>query len=306
MINTRRLYFGRFIGILLWVAVALWSGPGQAADSGSGEQGLRSKYSSIGPAFEKSPFDAPIHLESTESKGTVRVDMYGIFNYSFDAISEAVSSPSNWCDITALHINVKACVSTKAASRSLVTIYSGRKHYQPPADAYPLKLNFRVVSRQPTYLDVMLLAKEGPLGTKDHRIRLEATPLDSGRTLVHFSYTYGTGSVTRMAVKSYLSTLGRDKVGFSVVSQKNGKPAYVHGVKGALERNTVRYYLALQAYMDTLKYPGEQRFEQRISRWYDLTAKYPRQLKEMEKSEYLKNKRLELRNQIALQKKAGK
>jgi hypothetical protein len=50
------------------------------------------------------------------------------------------------------------------------------------------------------------------------------------------------------------------------------------GVKGARERNAVRYYLALLAYLDTLQFTAEQRFDKRINEWFNLTEKYPRQL----------------------------
>jgi hypothetical protein len=263
------------------------------------------KYPVIKAKLEKNQFGAPIYLESAEAEGSVRVDMYGIFNHPFEVVRDALQYPANWCDITSLHINIKACTTRKAADQWFVTLYSGRKYYQPPADAYPLKLKYRVVSLKPEYLDVALAADEGPLRTKDHRIRLEAAPLDGGRTLVHFSYVYSHGAIARMAIKTYFSTLGRDKVGFSIVPGSGGKPVYIDGVRGAIERNTVRYYLALQTYIDTLNYPEGQRFEQRISRWYDLTARY-RQLKEAEKAEYIANKKREHNNQILLQKKEAR
>ncbi|MBP1752878.1 MAG: hypothetical protein H6Q57_1714, partial [Geobacteraceae bacterium] len=85
-----------------------------------------------------------------------------------------------------------------------------------------------------------------------------------------------------------------------------GEPVYVSGVRGSVERNAVRYYLAIQTYMDTLSIPWNQRFEKRISRWFDLTARFPRQLYEMDKGEYLATKRREHNNQLMLQKEAGK
>ncbi|HBG06481.1 MAG: hypothetical protein A2075_17265 [Geobacteraceae bacterium GWC2_58_44] len=306
MINITRFLLGRCIGVFLWAAVVLWCSIGVAAEPvTSGGGALVAKYPSIRAHLERNQFGAPIYLESTEAEGSLRVDMYGIFNHPFDAVKEALHTPTNWCEIALLHINIKACTSKKTADQWLLTLYSGRKYYQLPGDAYPLKLNFRIASEQPDFLDLTLVADEGPLRTKDHRIRLQAVPLDQGRTLVHFSYTYRHGSVARMAIKSYFATLGRDKVGFTIISRKGGKPVYIDGVRGAVERNTVRYYLALHTYMDTLKYPEGQRFEQRISRWYDLTAKYPRQLKETEKGEYLANKRQERKNQIMMQKKEG-
>lgn len=300
-----RDFLRRYMGMLLCAAILLWSSAGQAAGPATGgERALLSKYHAIKGNLEKNQFGAPIYLQSTEADGSFRVDMYGIFNYPFDTVREALNSPANWCDITLLHINNKAC-TYKTTDYTLLTLYSGRKHYQRPSDAYPLKLKYRIVTQQPEYLDLLLDAKEGPFRTKDHRISLQAAPLDASRTFVHFGFSYSNSSMTRVAINGYFATAGQGKVGFSTVNQ-NGKWVYVDGVRGAVERNTVRYYLALQSYMDTLRYPESQRFEQRINRWYDLTAKYPRQLKELEKSEYLSNKRQERKNQIALQKKEGR
>ena len=45
----------------------------------------------------------------------------------------------------------------------------------------------------------------------------------------------------------------------------------------------------------------QQRFEKRLSEWYDLTARYKRQLFEMEKEDYLTRKRQDQKNQLKLQ-----
>lgn len=298
--------FGRFGSGALALALVFSGGVGLAAEPDtSGESALVAAYSSLKPKLEKNQFGAPIYLESAESEGLVRVDMYGVVNHPFDLVKDALQSPGSWCDIAPLHINIKACTFKTATQPAQLTLYSGRKYYQPPTDAYPIKYRFRVVSRQPRFLELNLDAGDGPLGTKDHRIVLQAAPLAGQATLLHFSYTYSHGAMARMAIKGYFSTIGREKVGFSLVGSKGGKPRYIEGVRGAVERNTMRYYLALQTYLDTLKLPESQLFEQRISRWYDLTAKYPRQLKELDKGSYLSNKRQERAKQLALQKKEG-
>ena len=307
MMRTRRTNFGRCSAFLLVVLTVVLVGIGHADDTLSGGgKALLAKYSAVSVKLQKNQFGAPIYLESFERRGTQQVDMYGIFNYPFDAVKGAVQSPANWCDITSLHINIKACTTKNTAGHPQLTIYSGRKYYQSPSDAYPLKLLFRIAAQQPAYFDLALSADEGPLATKDHRIRMEAVPLDRGRTFVHFSYAYTHGALANLAIKTYFATIARDKFGFSTYAGKNGTPVLIGGVRGAVERNTMRYYLALETFMDTLKYPEGQRFEQRLSRWYDLTARYPRQLKELEKAEYLTNKRREHLNQIALQDKEGR
>lgn len=305
--GRKRQLIRQCIVLLFSITVIAHCGIGLAAQAqATGESALIGKYPTVKAKLEKNQFGAPIYLESAEVEDSLRVEMYGVFNHPFPAVSDALQSAAGWCEITPLHLNIKACTSRQAADQSLLTLYSGHKYYQPPADAYPLAFTFRVVSHQPSYLAVTLSADEGPLSTKDHRIRLEAVPLGPDKTFVHFSYAYRTGKIARMAIKSYFATLARDKVGFSVVAGKDGTPVYIAGVRGAIERNAVRYYLAVETYMDTLKYPEARRFEQRINRWYDLTAMYPRQLRETDKNEYLSAKRRERGNQLAQQKKEGR
>jgi hypothetical protein len=133
-------------------------------------------------------------------------------------------------------------------------------------------------------------------------MRFEAIPLDSGRTLTHVSYSYGYGISLRLAEKAYFATLGRRKVGFTVNgTDDRGNPIYVGGPRGAIERNAVRYYLAVQSFMDTLGFPEESRFGVRLSEWYDLTDRYRRQLFELDKKDYLSFKTRERSQQATLQ-----
>lgn len=279
----------------------------QVAEPATGAGGaLIGRYRAIKTGLEKNQFGIPIFLESKEDGGSSRVEIYTILEYPFAMVRDSLQSPENWCDINSMLINVKACTCRRVDGQWLLSLYSGRKYYQPPKDAYKLDFRFQVTAQQPEYFRLALSAKDGPLFTKDYRIKLEAAPLDGSRTLLHLSYAFSYGKMARMAIKSYFATIGRDKKGFTVTGiGKHGEPVYQGGIRGAVERNAVRYYLALETYMDTLKFHGEQGFEKRISRWYDLTSRFPRQLYEMDKREYLSSKRREHRNQLMLQKEAG-
>jgi hypothetical protein len=136
-----------------------------------------------------------------------------------------------------------------------------------------------------------LTSADGPLGTSDYRIAVEAAPMDATHTMLHMSYAYGFGLAARVAMNVYLSTAGSDKVGFSVVGKDDdGKPTYVGGVRGLVERNTMRYYLAIDDYVAA---PAPAQLEQRLDTWFDATERYPRQLHELDKSDYLSMKRIE-------------
>ena len=235
------------------VAAFLWHHSVLAAEPSSTKgEALRAKFLVFSSELEKNQFGLPLYLESQEEYGSLHVDVYGIVDFPFDSVSDAFRKPDNWCDINILLINVKACTFGKVSDQWLLTLYSGRKYYQPPKDAYKLDFQFDIVARQPEYLEIALTAKNGPLYTTDHRVRLEAVPLDEGRTFIHFSYDYSYGVLARAAIKGYFATLGREKKGFSIIAtDKMGDPVYVGGVRGSVERYAVRYYFVIETYLDT-------------------------------------------------------
>ena len=101
-------------------------------------------------------------------------------------------------------------------------------------------------------------------------------------------------------MQGYLSTIGSGKVGFSVVDRlPDGRPVYVGNMRGVIERNTMRYYLAIDTYLGSLALPPAERVERRLRDWYAATERYPRQLHEMERDDYLAMKRKELQRQQA-------
>ncbi len=168
-------------------------------------------------------------------------------NHPFGVLEPALQGAAPWCDLLILHLNVKNCGVSGSAPGELLALTLGRKVEQAADDGYRLEFRFRVAAAAQDYLRVQMNADAGPLGTRDYRLAFEAAPLDAARSVVHLSYAYAYGLAARMATQTYLSTLGRGKVGFSVASTgADGKPVYVDGVRGVLERNTMRYYLAIE------------------------------------------------------------
>jgi hypothetical protein len=99
----------------------------------------------------------------------------------------------------------------------------------------------------------------------------------------------------RLATKAYLATAGRNKVGFTITGQDaDGKPVYINGVRGMIERNAMRYYLAVEAYLASLSAPPAEQQEKRLQAWYAATERCPAQLHEMERDDYLAMKRREV------------
>ena len=277
---------------LLFTALAA---PARAEDGAP----LRARYETLRARLEASDFKRPLYLESREGKQDLSGEIYAVIDEPYALVRPALQEAGSWCEILVLHMNVKYCRSAAAGSRLAVGI--GRKYKQPDDHAYAIEFRFRPLLAGAAYLRVALEADAGPFGTHDYRIALEAVPLDAGRTFLHFSYAQGYGFAARLAMEAYLHTLGRDKVGFTVVARgRNGAPVYVDGVRGVVERNAMRYFLAVDAYLDSLRVPPSQRVEKRLQYWYAQTERYPAQLHELEADQYFAMKRRELARQGAM------
>ena len=255
---------------------------------------LSARYEALRDQLSHNAFRKPLYLESSEIPGGVSGDVFALVDYPFSTTGTALNGPAQWCDILILHLNTKFCrVSTAGAGRVL-NVGIGRKYDQPPEKAYRVDFAYRVAADTPHYLNVVLDADTGPLNTQNHRIVLEAIPLESGRTFIHMTYSYAYGLAGRLALQTYLQTLGRRKVGFTIVgTQPEGQPRYVGGLRGIVERNSMRYYLAIEAFLGALSVPPPAQFEKRLHDWFDASERYPLQLHEMEQRDYLEMKRRE-------------
>jgi hypothetical protein len=90
----------------------------------------------------------------------------------------------------------------------------------------------------------------------------------------------------------YLATSGREKVGFTIVGRDaEGRPEYIDGLRGAVERYAMRLYLAINAYLEFVDERPELRRERNLRAWLDTIADYPRQLVEADRAAYFEAKR---------------
>ena len=154
------------------------------------------------------------------------------------------------------------CRPSGDARAPVLHIVLGTKNFQRVSDGFRIRLGYRVAVRTADYLQVNLASDEGPLGTRDFRIVVAMIPADEDRTFMRLSYSYTYGSVARLAMQAYLGTIGHAKVGFTVVSRDSGgEPRFVGGMRGAVERNTMRYYLALEAFIGALSTPRAREWQ---------------------------------------------
>lgn len=261
---------------------------------------LKARHTALRAALASNQFQRPLYLESNQTSDALEGDIYALIEQPYAVVGPALQGMDHWCDILILHLNVKSCRASTAQAGDTLNVHIGRKYAQPLANTHPVHFLYKVVAARPDYLQVVLNAEKGPLGTKHYRIMLEVAALDAKRSFLHLSYSYAYGMAARIAMQGYLATIGRDKVGFSIVERKaQGQPVYIGNVRGVVERNTMRYYLAIEAYLGALSAPAPQQREKRLNDWYAGGERYPLQLHELERDEYLNMKRKEIQRQQA-------
>lgn len=287
----------RKLGWLLILLIVVM-GTAQAAEKdGMGAGNLSAKYTQLGDALRNNHYGRPIYMESHEDDSRLSGDIYAVVDHSFDTFSSALDDPQHWCDVLLLHLNIKLCQVDQGRAGPQLSVNLGKKTEQALSNTYRLDFSFNSKKSGPGYLRIDLGADSGPVGTHDYRIVLEAIPV-KGETFMHLTYAYGFGLSSRIATKTYLSTLARDKVGFTITGKNaDGSPEFVNGVRGVIERNTMRYYLAIDAYLGGLSAPPGQQFEKQLQLVIDSTEEYPRQLHEVDRATYRTMKRHEHQRQ---------
>lgn len=276
-------------GLLFFLLISI------SAVAADGASTLLNKYQGLIPQLEHNEFRRQLHLDSTESPSTLKGDIYALVDYPFatvnGSLNDPIHGPDNWCDVLMLHLNTKYCSASTTNNHPILKMGIGKKINSLIASVYDLQFNYLLVTSAKEYFQVDLSADTGPLSTKDYRIVLEAVSVDKNHTFLHMTYSYGYGTTGRLAMKTYLATIGRGKVGFTPISyESSSQREYIGGVRGVIERNTMRYYLAIDAYLSSLSTASDKRSEQRLVSWFDATEQYPIQLHEIEREEYMQMK----------------
>jgi len=280
----------------LLAVVLVFASTTQAQDAPT----LKAKHESLREKLASNPFQRPLVLESTQNSGDLKGEVYAVVDQPFSVVEPALQGMDHWCELLILHLNVKGCSAAGKPPAEVLSLVVGRKFDQALDDGYKVEFAYSQPAASADYMRVQMAAETGPVGTRNYRLALEAVPLDDKRSFIHMSYAYGYGATARLAMQAYLSTAGRDKVGFSVTGKTDdGKPVYVDGVRGVMERNTMRYYLAIEAYLGSLSAPTGDQQEKRLRDWFAATERHALQLHEIERDDYMKMKRNELQRQKA-------
>lgn len=279
---------GTVVGLALAALLAAGAAQANGADPSAAQ--LLARHDALAAALAHNDFGRPLALESKEEPRRVSGDVYAVIDYPFDTVSAAFRNPRSWCEVLILHLNTKYC----QAEGDRLSVRMGRKNGDVD-DAYPLTFAFRADQPRPGYVGARANSPSGPLGSRDYDITMQATPLPDGRSFMRLHYSYAFGVAAKLATKGYLATSGSDKVGFTREGNR-----YVGGLRGAVERNAMRYYLAVESYLGSLGAAPGRQFATRLQRWFDATERYARQLHEMDRGTYLAMKQREYARQQEL------
>lgn len=286
----------RVLGIAL--LLVLCCGPGDLRAQTSTPDALRARFAAIRANDAGSLIERSVYLLSSESSGRMSGDVYALVDQPYVDLRHALAQADHWCDILILHLNVKYCRAASTGARQEVVTGVGRKFDQPLSDVYWAKFDFTVPSASDGYLNVVLQAPAGPLNTKDYRFLVEAVPFTERQSLLHMNYAYAYGQAADWAMHAYLATIGHDKVGFSVVGRRaDGRPVLVGGVRGVLERNALRYYLAIEAHLRARMLAPAAQLARSLDDWFAATERFALQLHEVDHDTYVEMKLREVRRQ---------
>jgi hypothetical protein len=251
---------------------------------------LLATYHALQPKLATSPFGRPLVLMSEQQDAQVSGDVFAIVQHSFAQLRTELDAPDEWCEVLILHLNVKQC---NAGPRTVQLVVGGKREGADEG-SYRIDFDFAVQESSAERFYVVLQADKGPLGTREYRLALETISIGTGKSFLRLSYSYVYGPAAGLAMSTYLRTLGKDKVGFTKTGlTAKGTPLYVGGLRGTLERNVMRYYLAIDTFLNSASRPPAEREQWRLTTWYAATERYPYQLHEITRTEYLALKHVE-------------
>jgi len=286
-------YCGVFFLLFLYSIVAFSDESGASSDY----QRLFSQYQSIRAELKNNQYGAPVFIRSEFQQEKTSGEVYALVDHAFSKVVANLGSSDHWCDVVLLHINVKGCnVGTGIDTPDQLTLYVGRRYYQTPDEAHEMQYRFHNVSSTHDYMQVELTAANGPFGTSDYLLTFEVIPINTTSSFIHFKYAYHFGFMAKLAIDGYLATIGRHKVGFTIMEyDRENQPVYIQGLQGIVERNSMRYFLAIRTFLDTVS-SGANKWGGRVDHWYELAKGFERQFIEVREKEYIDTKRKEFLN----------
>lgn len=250
-------------------------------------QALRLRFESQRAAMADSDFGRPLRLESSDRDRRARGEVLALLEQALTDLDRALQDPWRWCEIMLLTPSISRC-EVQDDNPPRLEVRLARRFDQMPQEGIAAQFAFHRQASDAHYSAVRLEADEGPIGTSDYRIEVEALALDPERSVVRMAYSYRYGLMASLASKAYLAGKGGGKVGFTRIGGAQDD-ARIGGMRGSVERNAMRYYLAIEAHVAQAVVGPEapsSRLAGSLERWLEAIARHPHQLAETDPKAY--------------------
>jgi hypothetical protein len=256
---------------------------------------LKARHASLQDKFATTSSVAAV-LESTQSSGDLKGDVYAVVEHPFSTVQQALVSPEHWCDILILHLNVKRC---KASAGDAEDAQPQRRPQVRPADRGCVRAQLQV-SRRCDERRLPAGAPERRRRPAQHEelpIQVEAVPIEAKRTVIHMSYAYGYGFAAKMAMQTYLAT-ARQRQGrlHDRRQEADGKPVYQAGCSASRAQHDALLPRDRRLPVG-VRLPPPSSPKSASASGTRAPSATPQQLHEMDEAEYLDMKRKEMRRQ---------
>lgn len=208
------------------------------------------------------------------------------------SVAAVFASPASLCAMLDLHLNVRSCSPSAEPGSPVLDLVAGPMRQSLPGLVYPLRLVLQSDAASPGYFGARFGVADGPTNDARLQVQLQAVAVGSSHSYLHVHYRQRPDLATQFATRLYLATAGRAKIGFSPDGvAADGRPRFVGGERGALERNLMRHYLALLvASAPAPAGTPAARRDARLRAWFALTERHPSQLHELDLADYLREK----------------
>lgn len=198
---------------------------------------------------------------------------------SWQRVRSTLGDPAGWCALSLLVPDVQGCTVRQGQDTEIVLQVQAGEEDQPRT----LPHRFEVHAGDDA-LTASMRADRGPLGISDAGLTVTALRTPDG-VVLELVYGYRASLRSRIATGTYLATVGRDRPGISYRELPDGGREYVTGTRALLERNAMRYFLAVAAVLETAD------TESAIAAWYDTAAGFTADLPEQDRESYVRGRR---------------
>ena len=195
------------------------------------------------------------------------------------SIRGALESAATWCRVSLLVPDVRGC-QVNEGEQTVITLSLRSGGTEAVRE---IEHVLRVDNMDPQLIHVVFRADRAAMGVREAGLSVVAR---QGTTGVELELEYGLRPSirSRLATSAYLAGKADNRPGISYSTSSDGTREYVTGLRALIERNAMRYFLALLATLET------NNLASTIDAWYDMASRYKADLPEQNKEEYTESR----------------